>query len=81
VGWIRNTTNGSVRGEAQHKDQQKLDDFVRVSIPLDFTYNKWLGYEGSPQSKIDQCKIEKIEEVEGEKEFRKVKSYETWPAS
>jgi hypothetical protein len=37
---------------------------------------KWLGYEGPPGSKIDQCKLEKIAEKEGETEFKKVKNYD-----
>jgi len=40
---------------------------------------QWLKYEGSPDSKIDQCKIENIKEIEGESEFRKVKNYEKSP--
>ena len=36
---------------------------------------EWLGYEGPPGSKIDQRKLEKIAEKEGETEFKKVESY------
>jgi hypothetical protein len=32
---------------------------------------QWLKYEGSPGSKIDQCKTEDIPVVEGETEFKK----------
>jgi hypothetical protein len=38
---------------------------------------KWLGYKGSPNCKIDQCKVEKSDEVDGEKEFRKIKNWES----
>jgi hypothetical protein len=37
---------------------------------------EWLGYEGPPGSKIDQCKLEKIADKEGETEFKKIKSYD-----
>ena len=38
---------------------------------------EWLGYEGPPGSKIDQCKLETIADKEGETEFKKIKSYDT----
>jgi hypothetical protein len=37
---------------------------------------EWLGYEGPPGSKIDQCKLEKTADKGGETEFKKIKSYD-----
>jgi acylphosphatase len=35
TGWIRNSKHGgSVEGEAQHKEQPKLDEFVKVPLDL-----------------------------------------------
>lgn len=30
TGWIRNTKTEAVEGEAQHKEEPKLDEFVKV---------------------------------------------------
>lgn len=32
TGWIRNSPHGHVEGEAQHKEQSALDQFVKVLL-------------------------------------------------
>ncbi|KTW26441.1 hypothetical protein T552_02920 [Pneumocystis carinii B80] len=54
VGWCRNTANGSVEIEAEGTEQN-LDIF-----------KKWLQYEGSPLSRVDNMIVKEISVINNE---------------
>jgi acylphosphatase len=56
TGWVRNTSSGTVEGEAQHSHQATLDGFVRK-------------LEASPAGRVEQVKVSSIEEQRSENGF------------
>jgi acylphosphatase len=63
VGWVKNTKHDTVIGEAQGESDKLTKMYhkflFRESI-LFRTRKEWLSSEGSPQSKITNCKCEEI---------------------